>query len=446
MVALAHRYTPRGGAKALFTCKDSEVLLSGPAGTGKSRACLEKLNLVALKYAGMRGLILRKTLVSLTTSGLVTWQRYIIPEAEYAGIIRWFGGSRREPAEYRYENGSTIAVGGLDNAGKIMSTEYDVIYVQEAIDLTVDDWEALTTRLRNGVMPYQQLIADTNPSTPTHWLKRRVDDGITTMLDTVHEDNPVYFNDKGEITKAGKAYLKKLDALTGVRFQRLRRGLWTSAEGIIYEQFDPTVHVVDRFKIPDSWERYWAIDFGYRNPFVWQDWAVDPDGRVYLDKEIYFTGRLVADHARQILAAVAPNGIWTEPRPTKIICDHDAEDRATLERELELPTIAATKTVSDGIQAVQTRLQPYGDGKARLYFLRNALIERDLGLLDSHKPISTVDEITGYTWDPAGKTPKEAPLKDGDHGMDAMRYLIAYLDLKGAPRARWFSSVSGHRF
>jgi predicted O-methyltransferase YrrM len=58
-----------------------------------------------------------------------------------------------------------IVVVGLDKAQKVMSSEYDVIFVQEAIELTVDDWEALTTRLRNGKISFQQLLADCNPST-----------------------------------------------------------------------------------------------------------------------------------------------------------------------------------------------------------------------------------------------------------------------------------------
>ena len=44
-----------------------------------------------------------------------------------------------------------------------MSTECDMISRQEATELELADWLALTTRLRNGVMPYQQLIADCNP-------------------------------------------------------------------------------------------------------------------------------------------------------------------------------------------------------------------------------------------------------------------------------------------
>jgi phage terminase large subunit len=35
-----------------------------------------------------------------------------------------------------------------------------------------------------------------------------------------------------------------------------------------------------------------------------------------------------------------------------------------------------------------------------------------------------------------GKPPKEQPVKADDHGMDAMRYMVAFLDLKTRPRIR----------
>jgi phage terminase large subunit len=154
-----HSFRPYGAAKTLFECRDAEVLLSGPAGTGKSRACLEKLHIVALKYPGMRGLIVRKTAVSLTSTALVTWNEHVVAEGKRHGLLNWYGGSQQEPAQYTYSNGSRVTVGGMDKATRIMSSEYDVIYVQEAIELTLDDWEALTTRLRHGTMPYQQIIA-----------------------------------------------------------------------------------------------------------------------------------------------------------------------------------------------------------------------------------------------------------------------------------------------
>ena len=42
-------YRPYGTALGLMKERGREVLLAGPAGTGKSRACLEKLNLVAMQ-------------------------------------------------------------------------------------------------------------------------------------------------------------------------------------------------------------------------------------------------------------------------------------------------------------------------------------------------------------------------------------------------------------
>lgn len=406
-------YGPRGAALELFRCHDREVLLSGPAGTGKSRACLEKLHLCACKYPGMRGLILRKTHSSLTASGLVTYKQKVLHPLDN---VTFFGGSAQDPPEFRYPNGSRLLVGGLDKPTKIMSTEYDIIYIQEAVELSENDWESVTTRLRNGVIPYQQLLADCNPDTPFHWLKQRADRGITHLLESRHEDNP----------SVTPEYLAVLDALTGVRKERLRYGRWAAAEGIVYDGWDRATHVIDPFSIPAGWTRYWVVDFGYTNPFVWQAWAEDPDGRLYRYREIYRTQRLVSDHARDILAATAG-----EPRPRSIICDHDAEDRATLERAVGMPTIAAVKAVSPGIQAVAERLRPAGDGKPRLFLFRDAVIELDAALLDRKQATGTEQEFDGYIWDTSnGRKRGEEPLKREDHGMDALRYMVAMFTRK----------------
>lgn len=420
---LVHDYTPLGACKDLIESREPQVLVSGPAGTGKSRACLEKLHLSALLNPGMRGLILRKTQTSLTTSALVTWKRDVIPESREAGLVGFYGGSAEEPAQYRYSNGSVIVIGGMDKASKVLSTEYDLIYVQEAIELSEDDWETLTTRLRSEVISYQQLLADCNPAEDTHWLKQRCDQGRTKLLHSRHEDNPTLFID-GEMTTRGKRYIKSLDALTGVRYRRLRLGEWSSAEGVVYEEWDSAVHLIDPFPIPDSWVRYWSVDFGYTNPFVCQWWAEDHDGRLYLYRELYQTQRLVEDHAETMLKVSED-----EPHPTAIVCDHDAEGRATLRKKLGLSTTGARKAVIDGIQAVQSRLKVQDDGKPRLFIMRGALISPDPELIDAKRPLCTEQEIPGYVWDISeNKPPKETPVKKDDHGCDAMRYMVMHLE------------------
>lgn len=410
-------YRPRGAARELFARRDDEVLLSGPAGTGKSRGNLEKIHLALSKYPEARGLLVRKTRASLTTTGMVTFEQKVLHPLDE---VIWNG----QDQAYGYPNGALLAVAGMDKASKVMSSEWDIIFAQEATELVEDDWEKLTTRLRNWKMPYQQLIADCNPDAPKHWLKHRADTGRTVMLESRHEDNPELFDDSGAITERGKAYIAKLDALTGVRYLRLRKGVWAAAEGMVYDGWDRSIHLIDRFEIPPEWPRIWAVDFGYTHPFVWQAWAIDPDGRLFRYREIYRTQRLVQDHARDIKQAA--NG---EPIPVGIICDHDAEDRATLERHLGLGTVAAYKSVSPGIQAVADRLKKAGDDRARLFLLRDSLYERDEALAEDRKPTCTEEEIEAYVWDRSSNRSKgEEPVKRDDHGCDTMRYLVAAVD------------------
>lgn len=426
-----HRlYVPRGSARALLLDRRTEILVSGPAGTGKSRAAMEKLHRCAEKYPGMRGLILRKTRESLTESALVTWETKVLPEGHPALA----GPTRASRHSYRYPNGSEVIVGGLRQSGrdltqKVMSTEYDLIYIQEAIELTEEEWERATTRLRNGKMPYQQLIADTNPDAPMHWLKRRCDAGVTILLDSRHADNPVLTGPDGTPTAVGAVYLARLDALTGTRRLRLRDGRWVQAEGVVYDGWDRSIHVIDPFPIPASWGRLWAVDFGYTAPFVWQAWARDPDGRLYLYHEIYRTQTLVEDHARRIRQLTQG-----EPLPEAIVCDHDREDRATLEKHLGLATTAAIKsgTRPEGIQYVAERLRPAGDGKPRLFVLRGCLDGRDPVLDEAKRPCCLEEEMDAYVWDLRGGARKgDVPVKEHDHSEDAMRYLVFYAESSG---------------
>jgi|SRR5579883_659782 len=419
------RYEPRGAAATALVDHSPELMLAGPAGTGKSRACLEKVNALAVRYRGSRHLLLRKTLTSLTASGLVTFEQKVRPEIHGA---TFFGGNAHTPAHYRYPNGSSVAVGGLDRPTRVLSTEYDAAYIQEATELTEEEWELVGSRLRNGVLPFQQLVGDCNPDAPTSWVLARAGRGVLRLLDSRHEDNPLYWDHRaGDWTPAGRDYvLGRLEALTGVRYKRLRLGQWVAAEGQVYEEWDRALHLVDRFPIPPAWPRYLAIDFGYTNPFVCQWWAEDPDGRLYRYRELYHTRRLVEDHATAIRAACAG-----EPRPRAIICDHDAEDRATLERHLGWTTTPAHKAVSPGIQAVAARLRRAGDGRPRLFLLRDALLGRDSEREAARQPCCTEEEIEAYVWDTsANRRRGEEPLKRDDHGCDAMRYMVAHRDLR----------------
>ncbi|MEU3527556.1 phage terminase large subunit [Streptomyces sp. NPDC038707] len=436
MTATVVRYEPRGGAKTLLSAKDQEICIAGPAGTGKSLAMLQKAFYTSLMVPGCRSLIVRQTHASLTGSTLVTFEQQVAPAALAEGVVKWFGGSPRKPAAYQFANGAEILVGGLDRPEKFLSTEFSRIYVDEATQISLTALETLVTRLRGNAPTYRQIILACNPDHPKHWIKQRCDEGTMRMLHSLHRDNPLYVREDGTLTERGVDYMAKLDALTGVRRLRYRDGIWAAAEGLVYEGWSEPVHVIEPFVVPAAWTRYVTVDFGFTNPFVAQLWAEDPDGRLYLIREWVRTRMLVEDHADVIRDRLLAG----QPRPRAVITDHDAEDRATLERKLGMSTQAAHKGVSDGIQAVQSRLKVQPDGKARLHVFRDALLERDPEMDAQSLPIGLAEEVSGYVWavKPGNQTGlKEEPVKANDHSMDSARYMVAARDLQGRTKVRW---------
>lgn len=416
-------YDPRGAARELMYCKAPEILIEGPAGTGKTRAVLEKLYIMAAHKPNVRLLICRKTRASMTESVLVTFESHVVP---FGSSVLRSNQKRRTRQAYEFPNGSTIVCGGMDNAERIMSTEYDVIAAFEATELTEDDWEKLQTRLRNNKLPFQQSIADCNPSSPTHWLNKRADRQMQRLLSR-HEDNPL-LHDGATWTPVGSEYLKKLDALTGPRRERLRYGRWAIAEGVVYSLFDPAIHIINPFPIPKEWRRIRSVDFGGAVPFSCSWWAINGEGEMYRYRQIYYSKRTVQTHAKQI------TGLTKDEYIEATVCDHDWEDRRTLE-EAGIPTIPARKAIFQGIDAVTERLKINPTtGRPRIYFFRDSLVEVDHELIDAGLPVCTEQEFDCYIW-PTGRDGrnKDAPPVDKDnHGMDETRYAVMYVDEGGA--------------
>ncbi len=197
----------------LLDCTNTEILLEGPAGVGKTLCVLKKIHCLAEEFPRSRYLICRNTRSTMSESVLVPWERDVMPADHEA--MEW-KGTRRHRHSYKYANGSEVVVKGLDDILQICYSKYDIIAVFEAIECSESGWEVLCCRLRNNVLPYQQIIADTNPGAKNHWLNKRAAAGKMTRLKARFTDNPT-------ITPA---YLEVVKKMTGVRRKRLYEGQW----------------------------------------------------------------------------------------------------------------------------------------------------------------------------------------------------------------------------
>lgn len=438
-----------------------QILLSGTFGAGKSLIGCEKGYLLNTQYPGNRGLIIRKAFSDVRSSTInQTLLEEVIPESHIVDhnkgehVIEHLTGQtdrRAEPvtSEIHYHGlDSGRKTGNDDLPRKIGSMEFGWIFVDEGTELAQGEWNQLLGRLRfNGKrqhgqwfqVPIQQIFTATNPDGPTHW-----------MYDLFYRDPPedasTYEMTLYDNPGVDEAYVRRLENnLSGIYRERYLEGKWVGAEGLIYDEYQPSEHLLHPDDLPGDWtvrrqstfsatgERcYWAepprnwrvyraIDFGYTNPFVCQWWARSPDDTLVMFREIYQTERRIAEHAEEINRLT--DQTWSV---TKSFADHDAEGRETLNRE-GISTVNADKNVLDGIQAVKSRLALDDRGQADLYLMEGARVHKpDPQLVMDGRTLKTVDEISGYVWDDDSED--DEPVKENDHGMDSMRYLVYSLD------------------
>jgi PBSX family phage terminase large subunit len=270
--------------------------------------------------------------------------------------------------------------------------------------------ESMFTMLLSRLSPPgARLFATTNPDNPVHWLKKNyLDRQLPAWLRFQFrlDDNP-------HLTEEYKQQITK--EYTGVFYKRFILGLWVAAEGAIYDMFDEDRHVVQQ--LPPMRDLWWVgIDYGTANPFHAGLLGVGEDQRLYVaDEWRYDSVRAMRQKTdveysaavRMWLLTAGPRVLrqrvelhprWTAVDPSA------ASFKAQLRRDGMTRVMDADNRVLDGIQAVSSL---FASDRLRVH-------QRCRGLLD---------EIPGYVWDPKkAEKGEDAPLKEADHGLDALRY------------------------
>lgn len=384
--------------KIVFEDMSPDLLFYGQGGSGKTHTGADKAILIGSMYKNNRVFLIRKKKVDLRTT---LWDKFSKRLPDDLIVKR-----DENRMYYKIRNGTEFFGLGLDttlDVNKLASTECGFQVVEEMLELIEKNYnEKLKRACRLPNVPFHQTLGLCNPGAPSHWIHKK----------WFMQKNKGFKSVFGKTLPPPflpKSYYDWLESLTGVFRQRYKEGLWVAFEGLVYP-FDPRKHIVERFKIPSDWERRLAVDFGFSHPFVAQWWAISPSEIWYMYREIYMTRRLVKNHAKDIVKYCEEDNI--EP---VAICDHDAEDRATLE-DAGIDTIPADKKRLAGQQVVCEKFE-----QDKIFYFEDALVEKDIAQELQNKPTKTVDEFGTYIWATKGK---EDMIKQKDDGMDTTRYAM----------------------
>ena len=269
-----------------------ETLFGGARGGGKTETGIVWLT-YGIENPNYRALVIRKNADDLSDWVDRARKFYKLLKAEFA----------YRPPIITFPNGAIIRTGHLkdDQAyTKYQGHEYHRMLIEELTQIPDEKrYLQLIASCRStvdGLRP--QIFLTTNPGGLGHnWVKERFVDpsksGVPfkdpisgrerVFIRATLDDNPV-------LQEKDPGYIKMLDALKE-RDEELwkawRLGDWDVFAGQFFSEFRRDLHVVEPFALPDYWDRYMALDWGSNKPLSLGWYAVTPDGRSYLYRELY---------------------------------------------------------------------------------------------------------------------------------------------------------------
>lgn len=360
-----------------FRSRRRFVAYGGARGGGKSWAVQKKAVMMALHYAGIKMLLLRRTYAELQENHINDLRKQLNGYAKYTDQRKIF----------EFPNGSVLKLGYCANEGDTLQyqgQQYDVIFIDEATQFTYKQFSDLTACVR-GVNDFPKRIYLTcNPGGVGHeWVKRlfvsRRYENDEAAGD--YEFIPATVFDNKVLMESDPGYVSMLNNLPVDIRQAWRDGNWDMLAGRYFDEFDRAVHVVEPFPIPEHWARYRGIDYGLDcAACVWV--AIDDSGGYVVYREYAEENKIISDAAREITAlsegeeiryTAAPTDLWARSQES-------AKAKADLFREAGLVLIKGSNNREAGWLAVKDLLRVREDGQGthsrmRIFSTCTGLIE-----------------------------------------------------------------------
>lgn len=268
------------------------VAFGGARGGGKSWAVRVKAVLLAYRYHGIKIMIVRRTYPELRANHINPLRTLLGDAAVY----------KESTKEFTFPTGSVIMFrhcGNTSDIDKYQGTEVDVLFLDEATQLTEEEYERFKACVR-GVNGFPKRIYLTcNPGGVGHgFVKRLFVDRA--FRENENPDDYVFYKslvtDNKALMESDPEYIKQLESLPPKLKKAWLFGDWNIFDGQFFEEFKDIpehyadrkfTHVIEPFEVPREWKIVRSFDFGFRKPFSCDWWAIDYEGRAYLILQLY---------------------------------------------------------------------------------------------------------------------------------------------------------------
>jgi hypothetical protein len=258
----------------------------------------------------------------------------------------------KEDHRWTFSSGYVYTFGHCREANShedYLSKQYTWLGLDESFQFEQKQFEELDGRVRSadpvlGLLLRTRLMSNPAPGwlkdefvTPCPQgrtiLKRKVTDPATgqtkyktrLFLPATLDDNP----DKTFVEQ----YKFKLLSKPAHMRARYLYGDWDAQEGGFFEDdWNPTVHVVEPFKIPRDWPKFRSMDWGYKSQGVICWLAMDPDDNLYCFYEFNF--RLMKDEvcAERVIEIEKQFGFWNRVERKSRLMSNPADTQLWEER------------------------------------------------------------------------------------------------------------------
>ncbi|EGT4720720.1 phage terminase, large subunit, PBSX family [Clostridioides difficile 824] len=245
-----------------------------------------------------------------------------------------------------------------------------------------------------------RILVDTNPDQPEHWLKTNfVDKTDGKVIQSFH----YRLDDNIFLSERYRENIKK-STPSGVFYDRDINGLWVSADGLVYQDFNKDIHYISKDKLNDiNFVRYFAgVDWGYEHFGAIVVIGEDDRGNLYLLEEHS------AQHKEIDYWIEKAKSIKKKYGNIKFHCDSARPEHLAAFKRNGIKAFNANKAILSGIEIVAKRF------KTNTLFI----VYDNVNLFRK--------EIYMYAWN---KNTGE-PIKQWDDVLDALRYAI-YTDSLG---------------